>query len=336
MGIMTSLRGIMKPHSSGSSIGSTKVKAHTQTTPTCQADSMRSSSNISAISTQKPSYRFEHGRRYHDVEDCVYLLPNDDREIDRLHQQHWVLHHAFEGNFSSPVHEQLEEGAVVLDACCGPATWTLDMAKAYDRSEFYGFDICALFPEDIKPANTHLQLANVTQRLPFPDNHFDFIHQRLLILGLTKSDWTKALEELYRVAKPGGWIEFKEPEAYLDNEGPLTNKIHQASTVMLQQYDLNGSISTEMESFLTQLGLENVTSKCVTVPINHSGKVGQLFWENYKEAYLTLNPQMSEFGTAQLTNDFPAYIESCGVECRELKSQWRWHVIYGQKPMLSA
>lgn len=93
-------------------------------------------------------------------------------------------------NFFSPVTKQLEEGINVLDSGCGPATWAFEMAEAYPLSKFYGIDASCVFPEDIKPANVEFIIGNIAKELPYDDNFFDFIHQRLLILGLTGDDWT--------------------------------------------------------------------------------------------------------------------------------------------------
>ncbi|KAL0077004.1 S-adenosyl-L-methionine-dependent methyltransferase [Phycomyces blakesleeanus] len=211
----------------------------------------------------------------------------------------------------------------------GPATWTLDMAKAYDRSEFYGIDISPVFPEDIKPANTHFQLANITNRLPFPDNHFDFIHQRLLIFGLTRSDWTKAIDELLRVLKPGGWIEFKELELNLENTGTMTTKLKESMITMTTTRDMNPTIGRELRLLLIQRGLLNIQAKRISVPVNHDGKIGELFWDNYKQMSLALAPVIS----GSLPLDFPQFLDSCAKECAKEKTNWGWHVVYAQKPV---
>lgn len=39
---------------------------------------------------QKPTKRTIYGRTYHANEDSTYMLPRDDREIDRLHEEHFV------------------------------------------------------------------------------------------------------------------------------------------------------------------------------------------------------------------------------------------------------
>lgn len=63
------------------------------------------------------------------------------------------------------------------------------MAETYPASQFYGVDVSSVFPQTIKPANCHFEISNIGERLPFPDNYFDFVHQRLLQMGLTASDW---------------------------------------------------------------------------------------------------------------------------------------------------
>lgn len=57
--------------------------------------------NTSSISTATTSSNAEkkssmhqpkmiNGRTYHGIESSVYMLPRDDREIDRLHDEHFV------------------------------------------------------------------------------------------------------------------------------------------------------------------------------------------------------------------------------------------------------
>ena len=94
-------------------------------------------------------------------------------------------------NFTVPLHKQLEEGIKVLDSGTGPATWSFEMAETYPRSTIYGIDASCTFPEEIKPANVEFVIGNVAKELPYEENFFDFIHQRLLILGLTGEDWPK-------------------------------------------------------------------------------------------------------------------------------------------------
>lgn len=71
----------------------------------------------------------------------------------------------------------------------GSASWTLDMASNYPNSTFYGIDIAPTFPTANVPENCRFQIASLTDKLPFPDNHFDYIHQRLLVSAISKQAW---------------------------------------------------------------------------------------------------------------------------------------------------
>lgn len=83
----------------------------------------------------------------------------------------------------------LEKGITVLDSGCGPATWTFEIGESYPQSKVYGIDASCVFPEDIRPPNVEFIIGNIAKDLPYHNNTFDYIHQRLLILGLTGSDW---------------------------------------------------------------------------------------------------------------------------------------------------
>lgn len=83
----------------------------------------------------------------------------------------------------------LEEGITVLDSGCGPATWTFEMAEKFKQSKFYGIDVSSVFPEAIKPVNVEFAVANISKSIPYPDDTFDYIHQRLLFAGLTYDNW---------------------------------------------------------------------------------------------------------------------------------------------------
>ena len=173
--------------------------------------------------------------------------------------QHYAIKLAFGENYDAPVEDQLKKGITVLDGGCGmyiyiymqlllstpvilwetitdyknyeyiliilfsfsgPGTWTLDMAKAYPNSKFHGLDISNSFLNEIKSSNTEFHHHNITSSLPFPENTFGFIHQRLLIMGLRKAEWKIVIDNYLKVLQPGGWLEFTESTPDLLNGGP--------------------------------------------------------------------------------------------------------------------
>lgn len=63
-----------------------------------------------------------------------------------------------------------------------------------------------------KLANFTFNIGNVLEGLPYPDNTFDFVHMRLFVFGLREIEWPKAIKEVLRVTKPGGFIQFIESD----------------------------------------------------------------------------------------------------------------------------
>ncbi|KAF9058990.1 hypothetical protein BDP27DRAFT_1143624, partial [Rhodocollybia butyracea] len=73
-----------------------------------------------------------------------------------------------------------------------------------------GIDISqCLFPTQ-PPQNITFAVHTVTNLPESWSNRFKLANQRLLIGALTSDQWGTALRELYRVLKPGGWIQLLE------------------------------------------------------------------------------------------------------------------------------
>lgn len=84
------------------------------------------------------------------------------------------------------------------------------MATEYPSSEFIGVDMCDVFPNNIRPQNVSFQVGNALERLPFMDNTFDFVNIRLFIIALKKHEWPIVIQEVFRILKPGGFIQVVE------------------------------------------------------------------------------------------------------------------------------
>ncbi|CEJ04495.1 hypothetical protein RMCBS344292_18455 [Rhizopus microsporus] len=301
---------------------STVVVASTDETNRLSDSADRSDCYAQSKSTSSGHrYRYLNGRRHHDDEEVNYVLPNDDDEIDRNHQQHWVLRHIFQCNFHAPVHKQLENGIQVLDSGCGPATWTLEMGDAYPNSKFIGIDVSALFPENIKPPNVEFITGNIAKNIPFDDNTFDYIHQRLVILGLTEKDWQNNLKELYRILKPGGYLELAEPVMDMTDTGPLTKEYEAALHSALLYRNMCPNIGEQLHDRLISTGFENVTMLNRQIPINHGGKAGELWWQDFKYVSLALRPIVAKINSDfEDPGKFETHLENCGIECRNYKT----------------
>jgi len=92
----------------------------------------------------------------------------------------------------------------VLDIGTGTGIWAIDFASQYPSSHVIGTDLSPTQPS-WAPSNVQFQLDDAQLEWTFPDNHFDYIHLRLMMGSIT--DWPALYKEAYRCLKPGGWIE---------------------------------------------------------------------------------------------------------------------------------
>ncbi|KAG2229790.1 S-adenosyl-L-methionine-dependent methyltransferase [Thamnidium elegans] len=276
----------------------------------------------------------ENGREYYDNENIAYLLPHDIDECGRLEKQHRVFKYIFQKNFWAPVRTQLEEGITVLDSGCGPGSWTLDMAKDFPNSKFHGVDISNFFPDETKPNNCEFIIGNLTETLPFEDNTFDYVHQRLLILGLTNSGWEKCLSELLRVLKPGGYIEILEPNVKnLHNGGPLLEQVHIALAEMMESRDIPITIATELKNRVTETGFVNAVETLDFLPLNHGGRGGELIWGDYYHVYMNIRPMMTKSNPEwDNLEAYETFLGNCASEANTKETSLGWHIICAQKP----
>ena len=103
--------------------------------------------------------------------------------------------------------------------------WTVDMASILPTTNFIGVNPFAIFPKSA-PSNASFCRQNVLDGLQFDDNSFDLIHERLSLSDFTKKQWEEiVIQEIVRVCKPGGWIEFVESDACIWNKGRVLRRI---------------------------------------------------------------------------------------------------------------
>ncbi|CAG8469856.1 14830_t:CDS:2 [Funneliformis caledonium] len=90
----------------------------------------------------------------------------------------------------------------------------VDLAAQYPNSKFIGVDIEPTFPNEIKPKHLEFMIADIFQRVPFPDNEFDLVHLDSVLCSTISTKIEFILNEMVRVSKPNGCIEVGETFIY--------------------------------------------------------------------------------------------------------------------------
>jgi SAM-dependent methyltransferase len=197
------------------------------------------------------------------------------QEINRLDFQHYLLRHAFHGNYAAPIGYPQS----ILDVGTGTGRWAREMAAQFPRATVIGLDIApppldAEGRTDPRPENYAFVQGNVLEGLPFPDASFDFVHMRLMVLALPADRWPFVVGELARVARPGGWVESVEYGGE-KHGGPAVTQLIAWGTQASALRGIDTGYSSRVGELLRAAGLQQVQTREVDIPLGaYGGRVG--------------------------------------------------------------
>lgn len=167
---------------------------------------------------------------------------------------------------------KLPSNALVADVGTGTAAFLRSLTHCYPDAALHGFDIStSLFPPSSNlPRNVVLYLLDARQPVSSTLwNKYDLVHVRLISAGLKPEDWPSVVQNLTRMLKPGGAMQWEECDftAVRHLAGSPTATIDTASYMgqqflagMMHHFQ-NGwnSLTTEMRA----AGLRDVHSEVV-------------------------------------------------------------------------
>ncbi|KAI8069308.1 S-adenosyl-L-methionine-dependent methyltransferase [Gongronella butleri] len=221
---------------------------------------------------RKATERSIEGRTYHAVEGSQYLLPKDNQEIDRQHEQHFLTKELLGCNIMADAFKKLDfqhGGLQILDMCCGAGTWLCETSLDYPSCQFVGVDMSNVWPEVIRPANLEFTNVNVLKGLPFPDKSFDFVQLRFVSLAFKNNEWAFVLSEVRRVLQDGGIFQFDR---------------------LCASRGLDPAAGAKLDMMLNDHGLKILQSEYREVPLGWGGPIGQGFMNVFSAEVQGLAP----------------------------------------------
>ncbi|KAI8149886.1 S-adenosyl-L-methionine-dependent methyltransferase [Fennellomyces sp. T-0311] len=284
------------------------------------------------------------GRRYLIHPEARFFLPFDDDESDRIVIMHFMLKYAFNSSFKAPVADLLgrtTSRSQVLDIGCGPGTWVLEMASDFPHADFYGIDLCPMFPNSIKPSNARFLQHDILDTLPFSDNSLDYIHMRVMLSNLTQTQLTRLLGEVNRILKPLGYIELVDVEYRVQRPGPIAEQLlNQKLAETMLNNDIDFQLCYHLSTLLMtqQPGFVDVHQDRVTIPLGWGGQLGHIHGQTMEGFYQSLHRSIRQ---ATCTPEYPeglvdSTIQEAMMECQKYQSHCTWYACYGQKPANSS
>lgn len=216
------------------------------------------------------------GRRH--LADAPYVLPKDMGEIKRLDFQHFLLRLGLKGNYAAPIRQPQS----ILDVGCGTGRWAMEMASHFPQANVIGIDLVPTeevtygYGLERRPDNYLFVQGNILEGLPFANNNFQFVHQRLLIAALPEARWTGVVGELVRVTAPGGWVELAECGVPRDG-GPGFMALWNSWIELCRRRGIDFTLGSTIGDKLKAAGLVDVQLRQVNFPMGrYGGHVGTM------------------------------------------------------------
>jgi SAM-dependent methyltransferase len=259
-----------------------------------------------------------------------YLLPHHPSEVDRLDVQHYALREVLGANHlhMSPI----QTPARVLDVGSGTGQWSFELCERFPEALSVGLDLVPSKRE--RPARYRWVRANLLEGLPFADDVFDFVHQRLLAVAVPLARWPDTVAEVVRVTRPGGWVELVEPIVRVQGGGPASDRFSDLVMKVAEGRGLDNdrSVFDALDGHLRRAGLLDVTRREVTVPTGPwGGRVGSFMATDLRAVQMRMSEvlQARSLASAEECRDLVARSQE---ECQHRRMFAQFAFAFGRKP----
>jgi SAM-dependent methyltransferase len=128
--------------------------------------------------------------RYHGIEGNSYPLPNDEDEVSRLDDLHFVYRVILGDNIVAPITRTPTD---ILDVGTGSGRWPIEVADRFPDCHVTGMDISPVNPIYEIPENCYFIVEDLTNGLLFNTGSMDLVHSRyfplLLVWLIEELSW---------------------------------------------------------------------------------------------------------------------------------------------------
>lgn len=88
-----------------------------------------------------------------------------------------------------------------------------------------------------------------------------------MYLHIQKDQWSNVLEEMFRVLKPGGYIELIEPDLWDHNPGPVQQAFQTFFKDQCKLLELDLEISNSLAGTIEEKGFIQIEKRVLDIPI---------------------------------------------------------------------
>lgn len=262
------------------------------------------------------------------VPDAPYLLPKDALEAQRLNYQHRVLYQTISNHYLAPISPDID---TILDVGAGTGIWSAEMARLFPQARIVGVDVALTSLLPPLPATSLFVQADLLKGLPFPDQQFDFTHQRLLVAGIPTQYWPAVVHELVRVTRFGGWIELLEIGDTIQNAGPATTRFLTWMTEISKDLGFEMEILHHLGDLLVEAGCEAVEAQDLPIPLGEwAGVVGHMLKTDVVHGFTALKDSYCPRSHTP-PEVFDGMLQAAMAEWEQKHPSYVFHLAYGRR-----
>ncbi|KFY33583.1 hypothetical protein V494_07502 [Pseudogymnoascus sp. VKM F-4513 (FW-928)] len=222
-------------------------------------------SETTSLTSSVLHYKYENGRTYHAFREGQYIMPNDDKEQDRLDLVHHVWRLILRGELHrAPIPETVQR---VLDIGTGTGIWAMEFADEFRNATVIANDLSPIQPTWVPP-NLRFETDDAEDEWLYTQP-FDYIHIRNM--GASIADWPKLVSRSLEHLQPGGWIEVQEHAIEMhseDGEVPQNTKdwLNEMEGAA-RTFGKDMNVAKLIGDYLTDAGFEDVHVDKYKIPL---------------------------------------------------------------------
>ncbi|CAO3625194.1 unnamed protein product [Cunninghamella echinulata] len=268
---------------------------------------------------------------------------NRSKENDRQQRQHYLLKKILGGNYKIPLPTN---PSLIINWSCGTANWVMELSQELNCKIVGIDDEEAMLPSLIHSSGKfeflHANLySGITGLEKYNDNQADYIMMRdVWLINQPIDRWRILLKQVFRVLKPGGYVEIIERDQNVRSAGPeLTTLINWTKNLYKSITD-GIDINSVLIDYLNLIGYENITEACYRVPIgewsdnSYECEMGYLNQDVLDRQYHLFAHHIAETNNMR-EKEVQEKITNALSECEEYKSWMVWRYYSAQKQLLN-
>ncbi|KAL7311964.1 hypothetical protein PS15m_009670 [Mucor circinelloides] len=204
----------------------------------------------------------------------LFIQPNSEvdrrKEKDRQQRLHYLLKRIWQGIYRA----DLKNPSVIVNWCCGIGLWDMEMAALFPDAKVIGVDYKEATLSNLLHGIPNLEFRfavihdTYTGLESFEDDSVDFVILRdTWLMNAPVWKWDNLLKAIYRILKPGGWIEVEEHSLVIESEGPCSRKLHGWFDVFFNEIQVDREIAKKLGGHLVRAGFIDINKQSIAIPL---------------------------------------------------------------------